>query len=47
VSVGGVPGQKFSDWDVAGFKKNVLGQFMKFLIETNERKCLHEEANSG
>ncbi|KAJ7787469.1 hypothetical protein B0H14DRAFT_3505410 [Mycena olivaceomarginata] len=33
---GGVPGKKFSEWDVPGFKKNVLGQFMRFLMETNE-----------
>jgi hypothetical protein len=31
-----VPGKKFSEWDVPGFKKNVLGQFMRFLMETNE-----------
>jgi hypothetical protein len=38
VSIGGIPGQTFSEWDVAGFKRNILGQFMKFLLETSDRE---------
>jgi hypothetical protein len=31
---GGGVGLKFDEWDIEGFKKQVMGQFMKFLLQT-------------
>ncbi|KAJ7805528.1 hypothetical protein B0H14DRAFT_2611298 [Mycena olivaceomarginata] len=47
VPIGGVPGQKFSEWDMMGFKKNVLGQFMRYLLETNKHSATREVPGTG
>ncbi|KAJ7869750.1 hypothetical protein B0H14DRAFT_3440495 [Mycena olivaceomarginata] len=47
VPIGGVLGQKFSEWDMMGFKKNVLGQFMRYLLETNEHSATREVPGTG
>jgi hypothetical protein len=36
VDIGPSPGYKFHEWDPDGFKKNVIGHWMKFLAETAE-----------
>ncbi|KAJ7876460.1 hypothetical protein B0H14DRAFT_3436547 [Mycena olivaceomarginata] len=34
-------------WDMVGFKKNVLGQFMRYLLETNEHSATREVPGTG
>jgi hypothetical protein len=40
VDIGPSTGYKFHEWDVDGFKKNIMGHWMKFLAETAERQYL-------
>ncbi|KAJ7693190.1 hypothetical protein B0H17DRAFT_1330545 [Mycena rosella] len=47
VSIGGVEGQKFHEWDSVGFKRHVMGQFMKFLGETNAHSATWEVPGTG
>ncbi|KAJ7459207.1 hypothetical protein FB451DRAFT_1405848 [Mycena latifolia] len=47
VSIGGVEGQKFHEWDPQGYKKNIIGHFMRFLLETTEHTATRVVPGTG